>query len=33
MKLSEMESLEPNTIVDVVAVVKSYEDCAVINTR
>lgn len=33
MKLSEMESVEPNTIVDVIAVVKSFEDYAVINTR
>lgn len=33
MKLSEMESLEPNKILDVIAVVKNFEDYATIMTR
>ena len=33
VKLNEMESLEPNTKLDVIAVVKNVEDYATIMTR
>lgn len=33
VKLNEMEGMEPNKILDTIAVVKSFEDCATINTR
>lgn len=33
VKLNEMEAMEPNTIIDVIAVVKSFEDCASITTK
>lgn len=32
-KLNQMEQMEPNKILDVVAVVKGYDDCASITTR
>ncbi|CAN0355303.1 unnamed protein product [Pylaiella littoralis] len=33
VKLNEMEGMEPNKILDTIAVVKSFEDFAVINTK
>lgn len=33
VKLNEMESMEPNKIIDVIAVVKGFEDCATIMTK
>lgn len=33
VKLNQMEQMEPNTILDVVAVVKGYDDCVSITTR
>lgn len=33
VKLNEMEAMEPNKIVDLIAVVKSFEECTSITTR
>ena len=33
VKLNAMEAAEPNVMVDVIALVKNYEDCSTIMTR